>query len=154
MDPQEEATSNLLDTDSSFDVSVGLPNPSPLTHAQIQRLSPSALAYIGDAVYELHVRMAYLMPPQRLHVYHQQVVAQVRAESQAEHLRTLESYLSTTELEILKRGRNAASRGPKRVDLEIYQQATSLETLIGYLYLSDPQRLIQLLSALSQTFNS
>jgi ribonuclease-3 family protein len=37
---------------------------------------------------------------------------------------------------------------PKRVDPEVYQQATSLETLIGYLYLTDSQRLNELLQQL------
>ncbi|MDX2096415.1 MAG: ribonuclease III domain-containing protein [Leptolyngbyaceae cyanobacterium bins.59] len=120
-----------------------------MTPAQIQQLSPMALAYLGDSVYELYVRTQYLFPPKRSHLYHHQVVAQVKAESQAHHLRSLEPYLNHLELEILRRGRNAASGGPRRVNLEIYRQATSLETLIGYLYLTNPQRLAQLLDQLS-----
>lgn len=115
---------------------------------QIQQLSPVALAYLGDAVYELYIRSRYLLPPKRVESYHRQVVSQVRAEAQARHLRSLEPHLSETELEILRRGRNAATKGPKRVPLEIYQKATSLETLMGYLYLNDPERLNQLLAQL------
>lgn len=114
--------------------------------SQIQQISPASLAYLGDAVYELYIRSCYLLPPQRLQAYHQQVVGQVRAESQAETLRSLIPHLNTKELDILRRGRNACSKSPKRLSPEIYQQATSLETLIGYLYLSDPQRLFHLLS--------
>lgn len=120
-----------------------------LPNAQIKRISPAALAYIGDAVYELYVRAYYLMPPKRLQVYHEQVVAHVRAECQARHLRSLEPYLSHQEQDILKRGRNAASKGPKRINPDIYRQATGLEALIGYLYLTDPQRLAHLLGKLS-----
>ena len=116
--------------------------------SQLQQLSPAALAYLGDAVYELHIRCRYLLPPKRLHSYHQQVVAQVRAESQALCLQALLPHLTATELEILKRGRNAATGRPKRIDAETYQYATSLETLIGYLYISDPLRLAQLLALL------
>lgn len=112
---------------------------------ELQRLSPAALAYVGDAVYELYIRTFCLMPPKRLQAYHNQVVAQVRAESQAQYLDTLIPYLTPHELEILRRGRNASSNGPKRVSPEIYRQATSLETLLGYLYLSDPTRLQELL---------
>lgn len=119
-----------------------------LSPAQIQQLSPTALAYLGDAVYELYVRRCYLVPPKRIQIYHHQVVAQVRAESQARHLRSLLSYLTPAEIEILKRGRNAATGGPKRIEPEVYQQATSLETLIGYLYLTNPQRLLHLLAQL------
>ncbi|MFB2978336.1 Mini-ribonuclease 3 [Microseira sp. BLCC-F43] len=126
-------------------------NP-PLTEVcsitQIQQLSPLALAYLGDAVYELYIRSRYLMPPKRSQDYHNLVVAQVRAETQAKHLRSLTPHLTPAELEILRRGRNAAASGPKRVEREIYQQATSLETLMGYLYITDPQRLNQLLAQL------
>ncbi|MEB3342285.1 ribonuclease III domain-containing protein [Okeania sp.] len=116
-----------------------------LTPAEIQRISPSAWAYLGDAVYELYIRNYYLIPPKRSHYYHQLVVAQVRAETQADHLHNLKPHLTSAELDILKRGRNATFGKPKRLDPEVYQQATSLETLIGYLYLTDPQRLNQLL---------
>jgi ribonuclease-3 family protein len=112
----------------------------------VQRLSPATLAYLGDAVYELYIRAAYLVPPKRLRDYHSQVVSHVRAESQALHLEMLQPYLTDMEQQILRRGRNAATKKPKRVEPKIYQQATSLETLLGYLYITDPQRLFQLLN--------
>lgn len=133
---------------SLTDLTLGQCTPETLSFAQMQRLSPAALAYLGDAVYELHVRRCYLFPPRRLENYHQQVVAQVRAESQARHLRSLQPYLTSSEQALLKRGRNAGSTRHKRVDPEIYQQATSLETLIGYLYLTDSTRLLELFSHL------
>lgn len=119
-----------------------------LMAAQIQQLSPAALAYLGDAVYELYIRTNYLLPPKNSHQYHQLVVEQVRAETQALHLASLIPLLNATELEIVRRGRNTAKHS-RRVNPEIYQQATSLETLIGYLYLTDLPRLSQLLEKLS-----
>lgn len=116
-----------------------------------EQISPSALAYVGDAVYELYVRTRYLLPPKRPQDYHNQVVAQVRAESQAHHLQSLQPYLTEVEREMIRRGRNSAARGPKRTDPGIYQQATGLETLLGYLYMRDPQRLVQLLDYLQLT---
>lgn len=125
-----------------------LPIAEPLSTVQIQQLSPAALAYLGDAIYELYIRHYYLLPPKRIQSYHRQVVSQVRAESQAHHLRSLTPNLTPAELEIARRGRNAPTGHPKRVDPETYRQATSLETLIGYLYLTDPQRLAQLFTQL------
>lgn len=119
-----------------------------LSDQQLNQLSPNALAYLGDAVYELYIRGIYLLPPKRQHSYHQEVVTQVRAETQAEHLRSLQPYLTPVELEMIRRGRNAASGRPKRLSAAIYQQATSLETLIGYLYLTDRDRLTDLLNKL------
>ncbi|EAW36624.1 Mini-ribonuclease 3 [Lyngbya sp. PCC 8106] len=121
---------------------------SPIKPEQVQQLSPASWAYLGDAVYELYIRHFYLIPPKRSQLYHQLVVSQVRAETQARHLRSLEPYLSTAELEVVRRGRNAAVKGPKRIDQQTYQLATSLETLVGYLYLTDPERLSQLLAQL------
>jgi len=126
----------------------GLFQGIPLTGGHLEQISPAALAYLGDAVYELYVRSVYLLPPKRSQAYHRLVVAQVRAEAQALHLRSLTPYLNNTELEIVRRGRNAAINRPKRVDPEIYQQATSLEALMGYLYLTDSRRLTELLQKL------
>lgn len=146
----------LIDPDSSSDLLLsefgsGLFRFRSLSLSQIQQLSPAALAYIGDAVYELFIRQHYLIPPQRIHAFHQQVVAQVRAEAQAQHLQTLIPHLTEVEMTWLKRGRNAVTNRPRRVDAETYQQATSLETLIGYLYLTDLQRLFDLLNLLNLT---
>ncbi len=121
---------------------------SNISPAQLQQVSPSALAYLGDAVYELYIRMFYFLPPRRLESYHRLVVAQVKAETQAEIMRKLSPHLNAGELEIARRGRNAATGRTRRVDLVTYQQATSLEALIGYLYLTDYQRLTELLQKL------
>lgn len=114
-----------------------------VTTPELQRLSPAALAYLGDGVYELYVRSRYLLP-QRAQNYHRRVVAQVRAESQALQLARILPYLTPKELDMVRRGRNAVKKCPKRLAPEIYQQATSLETLIGYLYLQDMNRLMEL----------
>jgi ribonuclease III family protein len=122
-----------------------------VTAPPIQQVSPVSLAYIGDAVYELYIRTNLLLPLKRSHDYHQEVVALVRAETQAQHLQALLPKLTDLELALLKRGRNAASGGPRRLNAEIYRQATSFETLIGYLYLTDPLRLRELLAELNLT---
>ena len=119
---------------------------------QIQRLSPIALAYIGDAVYELYIRTRFLMPPKRMADYHERVVALVRAESQAAYLTSIEPDLTPLEKELVRRGRNAAVGKPRRLPANIYQQASSLETLIGYLFLCDVPRLEELLNKLDTEF--
>jgi ribonuclease III family protein len=124
------------------------PNLLAINPNQVQQLSPAALAYLGDAVYELHVRSKFLLPPKRSHDYHRAVVAQVRAEAQSSHLLVLTPHLTSAELDVSRRGRNAANGRPRRLDPEVYQQATSFETLIGYLYITNPQRLAELLDLL------
>ncbi|MEG3976671.1 ribonuclease III domain-containing protein [Microcoleus sp. herbarium8] len=133
---------------SLTDISLNRQYAERATPAEIERISPSAWAYLGDAVYELYIRSSYLVPPKRLQAYHELVVGQVRAETQARHLRSISPYLNSTELAIVKRGRNAVSGRSKRADPEIYQQASSLETLVGYLYLTDSARLTEILGLL------
>ncbi len=123
----------------------GLDNLPPL-----EQISPTGLAYIGDAVYELYVRLYHLLPPKHIAEYHQQVVSKVRAENQAQQLQFLKPFLTESELEIVKRGRNAATKPPRRLCAQVYQQATSLETLVGYLFLSDRDRLQFLLKSLEE----
>lgn len=149
MTAEEDESSNVLETHlplSWSEARLKQLSDTVGSKSQIQQISPASLAYLGDAVYELYIRTFYLLPPKRLCDYHQQVVAQVRAESQARTLRSLEPHLTESELEILRRGRNATTGNPRRLDPKIYRQATSLETLLGYLYLTDPQRLIELLA--------
>jgi ribonuclease-3 family protein len=138
----------IAPTEVSIEERLNYLRPAVGSSAQVNRLSPTALAYIGDAVFELYIRAYYLLPPQRSPSYHNRVVTHVRAEAQVRHLRSLASHLTPAELEILRRGRNATRAAPKRLDLATYQTATSFETLIGYLYITDPQRLTQLLGFL------
>jgi ribonuclease III family protein len=113
---------------------------------RVAEVSTAALAYIGDAVYELHIRTCYLKPPRTANNYHQLVVAKVRAENQAKQLDCLidKLILSEAESELVKRGRNAAGSASRHIDPVIYQKATGFEALIGYLYLTDRDRLHQI----------
>lgn len=120
-----------------------------LKSRQVQSISPIALAYIGDAVFELYVRMTFLWPPQRIQDFHQQVVGQVKAEQQADYLNQLMPHLEDAEADIVRRGRNATSKAPKRLAAKIYRQATAFETLVGYLYITDQGRLLELLNQLT-----
>jgi ribonuclease III family protein len=150
---EEEELSRVLETNRALswtEVRFSQLSSAVNCRSLLQQLSPASLAYLGDAVYELYIRTRYLLPPKRISDYHGQVVAQVRAESQANIVRSLEPHLTDAELEILRRGRNSTKGTPRRLQPKIYQQATSLETLLGYLYLTDPERLTQLLAHLEK----
>lgn len=116
---------------------------------ELKSLSLLSLAYLGDAVYELYVRTCYLLPPKRIADYHSLVVEKVRAESQAACLLSLEPHLTELEREVVRRGRNAVTKHPRRLSRQLYQQATSFEALLGFLYLQDPDRLSQLLNQIN-----
>lgn len=121
--------------------------------ADLARLNPNALAYVGDSVLELYCRLEATWPPGKLVDQQKQVVDIVRAETQALVLRDLLDGTTFTlrdrELTWVKRGRNSVTRrGPLRLKASVYQDASGLECLVGYLYLTDASRCNDLLLAI------
>ena len=108
------------------------------------------LAWLGDAVWEMHQRLRFCNKPAKAKDLHLAVVAQVKAEAQADALEKLDFYLTDSERKFVKRGRNRVGRGPRKVNIAIYAKATGFETLIGWLFLKDPVRLAQLMDRLEQ----
>ena len=115
-------------------------------------LGPLQLAWIGDAVWELHQRLRHGARPGRSDDLHRAVVADVRADAQSRFLAWLEDreLLDDQELDWVRRGRNSAGRGPRRADAAIYGRATGFETMVGWLFLNNPARLAELFDHLEQ----
>ncbi|MGI6579323.1 MAG: Mini-ribonuclease 3 [Saccharofermentanales bacterium] len=108
----------------------------------------STLAYIGDAVYELQIRLSLLKShPAKAGTLHSEVIKLVNAEAQAEALQSVLPYLSESESQIVKRAANQSVPSARNVDPADYRQATAFETLIGYIFLEgDTDRLLDILS--------
>lgn len=103
----------------------------------IREYDIKALAYIGDAVYEVHVRR-HVMEGSREQVnkLHKKTVKYVSARAQAYVIECIENKFTDAEHAIFKRGRNAVSNTvPKNTDVITYKIATGFEAVIGYLYL-------------------
>lgn len=100
-------------------------------------LSPSVLAFVGDAVYGLYVR-TYLAEVNRPSgELHKLSVKMVNATAQAQGFALIEQNLTEKELSVFKRGRNFhTGNTPKNSTGGEYHLATGLETLFGFLYLS------------------
>ena len=111
-------------------------------------LGPLQLAWLGDAVWELHQRLRSCRRPGRSADLHAAVVAAVRAEAQATALEQLDRELNEPERDLVRRGRNRAGRAPRNCNPAVYGQATGFETLIGWLFLHDPERLTRLFDLL------
>lgn len=117
----------------------------------VDQLSPAVWAYIGDAVYELSMRLFTLREgPKRMNQMHKDTARFVTATFQAKASHVLEGYLTEHELGILRRGRNSKSgHVPRSASPGEYRLSTGLEGLIGYLYLTDQkQRLDELMTIL------
>lgn len=106
------------------------------TEAEVRELSPLALAYIGDACFEILVRIEILDVRKNPNKLHRESIRFVRAKSQRELFEKIEENLTEEEIKIFKRGRNAKSHTvPKNADPIDYRIATGVEALFGYLYL-------------------
>lgn len=111
--------------------SVQLPND------EIRAISSIGLAHLGDAVYELLVR-TYLCAHGKAtgKGLHRATVELVRAPAQAAASEKILPLLTEEEQAVFRRGRNANVHSiPQNASRAQYQQATALESLIGWLYL-------------------
>lgn len=102
----------------------------------VSDLSPLALAYVGDAVWELyarnHVLRRGIRRPKELH---KAATRYVSAVAQARLAAEMWADLSEEEQAVLRRGRNAKSgHVRKNADVLDYRHSTGFEALIGYLY--------------------
>jgi ribonuclease-3 family protein len=116
-----------------------------------RELQTLQLAWLGDAVWELHQRLLCCHAPARTADLHHRVVASVKAEAQAQALERLKPHLRPQEIDMVRRGRNRAGRGPRHQEASLYGQATGFETMVGWLFLKDPRRLAALFDHLDKT---
>ena len=99
------------------------------------------LAYLGDTIYEDHIRR-FLIKKGIANVNDLQTesLKYVSAVNQAVYLKRMleNSFLNEDEINIVMRARNYKTTShPKSCDIVTYKYATGLEALIGYLDLSN-----------------
>lgn len=110
-------------------------------------LSPLLLAFVGDAVFDLMVRERLVCEFNApVGVLNDMKIKEVCCRSQSKRIKGILSELTEKEFTIFKRGRNAhTSNTPKNASVEEYHNATGLEALFGYVYLTgDIRRLREL----------
>ena len=107
--------------------------------------SPLALAYMGDAVYEVLIRTRVMnRGSMQVNKMHKKSASLVKAE--ARMIQALQEELTEEETAVYKRGRNAHSASSaKNASIRDYRMATGFEALVGYLYLTGQyERLLKL----------
>ena len=111
--------------------------------------SPLVLAYIGDCVFDLIIKMMVAGRGNRqVHKLHEGTSHYVQASAQSFMMRAMQEHLTEEEHAVYRRGRNARSVSPaKNQSITDYRRATGFEALIGYLYLNrEYARLTELVS--------
>ena len=98
-----------------------------------------ALAYLGDAVYELKIRELLLSKGNyKVNKLQNMAMDFVTAKKQCKFINYLldNNLLNDEERDYVKRGRNANTYShPKNTDIVTYKCATGFECLFGYLYI-------------------
>ncbi|MBQ7884134.1 MAG: ribonuclease III [Phascolarctobacterium sp.] len=113
---------------------------------EVGQMNPIILAYIGDVVFSMYVRLRLLPTSGQVRIIHDLGSKMVSAVYQCKAMQELQEALSEEEQVIFKRGRNAKSMVPKSASVYEYRMATAFEALIGWLFLQERQaRLEELL---------
>ena len=109
-----------------------------LSSDEIRGISSIGLAHLGDAVYELLVRTWLCAHGKATGKgLHRATIELVCAPKQAEFSEKILPLLTEEEQAVFKRGRNANMHSiPQHASRAQYQQATALEALLGWLYLT------------------
>lgn len=111
----------------------------------LKKLNTTALAYMGDAVFEQAIREHILnkgVPD--VNKLHRMSTMYVSAQAQAGIIKSLFDDLSEEEQKLVKRARNRKYHTKaKNADPVTYKWATALEALIGFLYLSEDMQRLQ-----------
>lgn len=105
-------------------------------------------AYLGDAVWEIFIREKTIQQTNNAKKLHQITTNLVKTSTQCELLHFLEPNLTEEEIELTRRARNLPIPVGRRNIQSDYRQATAFETLIGWLYLNNKQRLDNILKIL------
>lgn len=118
-----------------------------MNNEELRQLNTTALAYMGDAVYEQFIREHILSKGSAdTNRLHRLSTMYVSAPAQAKIIKLLFDDLTEEEQKLVKRARNRKYHTKaKNADPVTYKWATALEALIGHLYLAgDMQRLTEL----------
>jgi len=108
---------------------------------EVKQINTTALAYLGDAVYEVAIRK-YIMETGQYNAdrLHQIAVRYVCAEGQATAIKKIMDELTEEEQALVRRARNRKiTSKPRNVAPITYKWATAFEAFVGYLHLAGEQ---------------
>lgn len=114
-----------------------------LTYPEPKQLNPVLLAYIGDVVFSMYVRLRLLPTSGHVRVIHDLGSKMVSAVCQCHAMTILEQQLTEEEQAVFRRGRNAKSTVPKSASVHEYRMATGFEALVGWLFLEERQQRLE-----------
>jgi len=111
----------------------------PIINDDIREVPASVLAYIGDAVFELYVRLHVAARNRsKSGSIHKLAIGHVSAAAQAKTARAILDMLTEEELSVFRRGKNSnPASSTRNTSPPDYKYAPGMEAVIGYLFLMD-----------------
>lgn len=116
----------------------------------IRQLNPIVLAYTGDVVFSMYVRLRLLPISGQVRIIHDLGSKMVSAVCQCQAMQVIEPSLTDEEKAVFRRGRNAKSTVPKSASVHEYRMATAFEALVGWLFLQEQEARLE--EILDQSF--
>lgn len=132
-------TENITENSGKDSLLTQIMGTFPGKRPDVRTYSPLALAYIGDAVYDLIIRTVVVERANRSsQELHRITVKYVSAGAQARMVQALADRLTQEEAAVYRRGKNAKPHTmAKNASAADYLKATGFEAVIGYLYLTE-----------------
>jgi len=118
---------------------------------KVNQLPLRMLAQLGDAVSILYERQRAVFYCASAKQMHRVVKERINAKAQAGFLDRITELLTEQELDLVRRARNLKTAHRSRSQHANYHKATAFEALIGYLYMSNMQRLNELLEVIDRS---
>lgn len=115
-----------------------------LPESEALQMSPRLLAHLGDAVFHLYEREREILASATASQMHHRTTKRASAFGQADLLELISGRLTDAEADLVRRARNVKTH-QRRADQAAYRLATAFEALLGYLYLTNPPRLEEVL---------
>lgn len=105
----------------------------------LKKVNTTALAYMGDAVYEQAIRERLVSSGiSDVNRMHRMATSYVKASAQAGIIKAIFDDLTEEEQKLVKRARNRKyATKARNADPVTYKWATAFEALVGYLYLAE-----------------
>ncbi len=112
-------------------------------NVKLEEVSIDGLAYIGDAVYNLFIKLK-IFKNMKLNDLNKLMNKYLSKHGQAYALEVIYPFLNEDELDYVRKGIN--SKGAKKHGNDpFYRKSTGFEVLIGYLFLTNQDRLVEIL---------
>ncbi|OQY09727.1 MAG: hypothetical protein B6I28_02500 [Fusobacteriia bacterium 4572_132] len=112
---------------------------------KMKEMNALALAYFGDAVWEMAVREYYVNKNLKVKDLNNKVRRFVEGKSQSKIYLELEKEFDEKAMSVARRAKNSKMNYPKSCTIKEYKNATAFEAVIAYYYYNDSKKISEII---------